>query len=1067
MESLIYANYHRHSNYSIVVAGGDSVVKNEEYAIRAIELGHTVISGVEHGFQGRHIEGYELAKQYGLKFVFGSEAYWVKNRFEKDRTNNHIIILAKNERGRKAINRALSEAWLTGYYYVPRLDLDIIFNLPKNDVWITSACIGGWKYDDSEDIWKTFHEKFGNNFFLELQYHNTDRQKKLNERILNLSRRTGIKTIFGCDSHYIYPEQEKDRDMYLESKNIFYEDERGWYMDYPSGRIAYERFRQQDILSHGEIIECIANTNIIESVEEYHSPVYTKEIKMPTIYPNKNEEEKNNIYKSLVWNGWEEEKKKINPSLWKTYEKEIQKEIDVATKINHADYFILDYEIVRQAKERGGIITSTGRGSAVSWITCKLLGLTKIDRIASPVKLYPERFLTEERIKQTGSLADIDLNLANPEIFLETQKELLGNENSYTMIAWGTMKTKEAWKMYARANHVSFEIANAVSEQLDNYENDLRRADDDEKENILVENYIYKQYLEMFLQSKKYLGIYSNIRPHPCASLVAPFNIIDEAGIVAIKSINKNVNVCTIVDGSWAEKYGMLKNDLLKVSVVELYSNVYKRIGFKDTHDAKEIWEIFKNDSGMQEIYAKEIVMGVNQVEQIGTRKRVSQYAPKNISELSSFVAAIRPGFSSMYSIYESREPFSYGIPSFDDIIKTEEMPHSFVLYQEQSMAALAYAGIPIHKTYDIVKSIAKKRYDDVLKYKKIFLDGFSKKIVEKEGANLEIAESVSERVWKILEDSARYSFNSSHSLCVATDSLYVAWLKSHHPLYFYEQFLKILEKGGEKKRLALTKNEAEKNFGITFPKFEFGQDNRNIIANPENNSITMSLKTIKGFGDALAEDMINLYKMFEGNEFLDLLILAEEINVFSKKWESLIKIGYFNKFGKRKKLLIFYNEFKSGKNRYNSKLKEKTKNIRKDALQKIWEEIPNNDLAIREIIWDETEILGEPITTFPLDGRWAVVLTLDDKWSPKLKLYFLKTGKIGETKVSKKEYKEKPISEGDFIFCSSFEKKPRWKKLDDGSFEPIPNTEEWWVKNYKKGTEKQLEKEINDGKYS
>ena len=303
MESLIYANYHRHSNYSIVVAGGDSVVKNEEYAIRAIELGHTVISGVEHGFQGRHIEGYELAKQYGLKFVFGSEAYWVKNRFEKDRTNNHIIILAKNERGRKAINRALSEAWLTGYYYVPRLDLDIIFNLPKNDVWITSACIGGWKYDDSEDIWKTFHEKFGNNFFLELQYHNTDRQKKLNERILNLSRRTGIKTIFGCDSHYIYPEQEKDRDMYLESKNIFYEDERGWYMDYPSGRIAYERFRQQDILSHGEIIECIANTNIIESVEEYHSPVYTKEIKMPTIYPNKNEEEKNNNYKSLVRSG--------------------------------------------------------------------------------------------------------------------------------------------------------------------------------------------------------------------------------------------------------------------------------------------------------------------------------------------------------------------------------------------------------------------------------------------------------------------------------------------------------------------------------------------------------------------------------------------------------------------------------------------------------------------------------------------------------------------------------------------------------------------------------------------
>ena len=134
---MIYQNYHRHSNYSIVVAGGDSVVKNDEYAIRASELGHGIISGVEHGFQGRHIEGFELAKKYGLKYVFGSEAYWVKNKEDKDRTNNHIILLAKNETGRKALNVALADAFVSGYYYVPRLDLNSIFSLPKNDIRVT------------------------------------------------------------------------------------------------------------------------------------------------------------------------------------------------------------------------------------------------------------------------------------------------------------------------------------------------------------------------------------------------------------------------------------------------------------------------------------------------------------------------------------------------------------------------------------------------------------------------------------------------------------------------------------------------------------------------------------------------------------------------------------------------------------------------------------------------------------------------------------------------------------------------------------------------------------------
>ena len=113
---MIFQNYHRHSSYSNVLVP-DCVVNNESYAKRASELGHGIISGVEHGWAGRYIEGYDLSKRYNLKFLFGLEAYFVKNRLEKDRTNAHIILLAKNENGRKAINNIVSEANISGYYY--------------------------------------------------------------------------------------------------------------------------------------------------------------------------------------------------------------------------------------------------------------------------------------------------------------------------------------------------------------------------------------------------------------------------------------------------------------------------------------------------------------------------------------------------------------------------------------------------------------------------------------------------------------------------------------------------------------------------------------------------------------------------------------------------------------------------------------------------------------------------------------------------------------------------------------------------------------------------------------
>lgn len=227
ISNLIFQNYHRHSEYTNTKIS-DSTVTNQQYADRALELGHGIISTCEHGYQGRYIEGRRIAQETGLKFVFGAEAYWVKDRLEKDRTNCHIYIGAKNENGRRAINDALSEANITGFYGQARLDIPLILGLPKDDVIVTSACIAGWRYDDADSIWEEIAKHFGKNFFFEVQYHNTPSQIELNKRILTLRDKLEVPIIMGCDSHFIYEDQAQERVDFLYSKGLEYPEESGW-----------------------------------------------------------------------------------------------------------------------------------------------------------------------------------------------------------------------------------------------------------------------------------------------------------------------------------------------------------------------------------------------------------------------------------------------------------------------------------------------------------------------------------------------------------------------------------------------------------------------------------------------------------------------------------------------------------------------------------------------------------------------------------------------------------------------------------------------------------------------
>ena len=414
-------NYHKHGSFSnLNTSFKDSAMSYEDYAKRAVELGQEVLSSVEHGWQGNYLRCYQTAQKYNLKFVYGTEAYWVRDRHEDDRTNAHIIILAKTMEGIYQINEMLSTANEDGYYFVPRVDHELLQTLNPNDVFITTACVAFWGKLDKEtrelrwhyggednnpaEMLKLFDRLaglFGDSLALEVQCHNTPWQKQINAICLSLSRKYNLPLIVGLDSHYVYERQKEERRWLREESGVKmhdedYEFDEAVYEDYPDEQTVIERLRVQGVLNEDEIRRAIDMTDTICLFDDIE---FDTSRKLPNPYPDKTQEERNQMYLDLIHDAWLEYRETVPKERWDEYEESFYKdEADIVVNTNMSDYFLLDHEIVKCGVAKGGMITPSGRGSSGSWFTNSLLGMSTLDRFDLPVTLYPARFCTADRL---------------------------------------------------------------------------------------------------------------------------------------------------------------------------------------------------------------------------------------------------------------------------------------------------------------------------------------------------------------------------------------------------------------------------------------------------------------------------------------------------------------------------------------------------------------------------------------------------------------------------------------------------------------------------------------------
>ena len=1449
-----YQNYHKHTSFSHRY-NKDSPLTYMDYFKEYKKLADneipTAYSTVEHSWQSPYFRVYDELEKFNkknaeenpnykpIKFVFGTEAYWVKDRFEKDSSNCHIVLLAKNDNGRKKINRAIYESFKSGYYYKNRMDLDILLSLPKDDVFVTSACIAFWnKYDDIDDIVLKLNEHF-TDFYLEVQYHNTPKQKELNRHILELSKRYNIPIIFGTDSHVIVEEQMADRDDLLRSNKINYEDEDGWYMDLPTIDMVYKRFEEQGVLTKEEVDIAIENTNKILDFEDI---TLDRSLKVPIAkqYRGLSQEERNEVFENILRKEWEEQYEDINKDKFDQYISEIKHDIAEIEGCNMADYFIDSYEIMKRGQsEYGGILTPSGRGSAVSMFLNKLLRLTKVDKINSPVLMYSERFLTKERVIDSHTPPDIDNNVSDREPFIQAQRDIIGEEGTFDLLALGTLKYKSAFKMYARAYNIDPQLANEVTKQIDKYENAMKHADDEEKEYIDIFNYVDEEkYGYLIKGCQQYMGIVDNLKAHPCFTKGAlvmtnvgykniedievgdyvltidnhfhkviqlmkhktndiysldiqgsiPFEVtsnhpfltskrkysnycpknedrrtllpykwkevkdlekgdligvainqnsiipnldfvdatnknfwwclgryfgdgwrthtirrsgrgkgqkikdviiccnknnneteeiishldwcdyrvskekttnriylkckglyewldqfgdyadkkhfnniiydlpkeylenlligylsadghyekdknvytlttvskelaygfatcvhkvyntpcnfvlvdtngisnilgrivnikpkykvsfkkyskkqdnaffkdgymwykfnkkeklskedyvynfevednhtytvynyivhncgclcldgdaIEEVGVIMVKSESQGENAketfVAVIESGTIDSFGYLKQDYLIVDSIGLTYDIYKEIGIEPL-SVNELLSKIENDDKVWDIYKNGYTMCINQCEQTKSTEKVMRFKPKNISELTQFVAGIRPSFQSMYKIFENREHFDYGIKAFDDLIQDEYCSSSFILYQEHLMKVLGFAGFPMSETYTIIKAISKKKHYVIKDAKEKFIPNFAKAILEtKETTDENKALEMSNKVWQVIEDSAQYGFNSAHAFSMAIDSVTLAYLKAYYPLEFYKVTLQRYTDKGNKDKVALIKKEMIKQ-GIKLNSIKFGDDNRQFSIDKENNAINQTMKSIKNMQKVAPNILYEIgRKNYDDLFFIFKELLSSELN--KKSIDIIIKLNYFREYGDINYILnqwqvyndavLIINRLRECKQLKKSECEtfgldiNVIKKYCKKETEKVFKEIDNDEL-IKYVLQNYESIINfvsqkysyEPISKIKkmsyeigLSGYTEDIdQTIEDNiyivsdieknqyGTPFLSLYHVCDGDTLYIKTNKRNFEEHSCENGDIIKCAF---KTQMKKIKDENDNWIESGEE------------------------
>lgn len=1046
-----YTVFHLHSDMSNGVTNIDSVTKFQEYINRAAELGMTALAFSEHGSVFGWYEKKECIEKAGMKYIHAAEFY-VTEKIDTDesgnpiklRDNMHCVLIARNFEGVKEINRLATKSFDRKdghYYYAPRIELEDLLNTSDN-VIVSSACLGGILNRGTENAknrFLSFMIKNKHRCFLEVQHHDVFDQKIYNKELVMLHIKHDIPLIAGTDTHSLNEDHAKGRKILQLSKNIHFGEEDGWDLTFKSYDELCEAYRHQGVLSEDIYLEAIENTNKMAGMVE----VFTmdKSTKYPHIYDNSERTFKDKINEAY----------RNHPYLHKRYPqkevvKQIREEFEVYKKTGSIDFMLLE-TYVREWERANGIQSGYGRGSVSGSLIAYALGITQMDSKKFNLNFF--RFMNPDRVTN----ADIDTDYCSADrekikYFLLHDKMNLPNIKTSEIITFNTIATKGAIKDVCRALNISLdeaqEISNAVG--LDGTIDDAWK----------------KKYPEVFEYVDIVSGTIVSIGSHPSGVLVSDKEIEADVGLCSLSTSDYPVSM---LDMHSLDTLFYVKLDILGLDNIGVINECCKLVGIDrltpDNVDLEDenVWRSIRDDTTM--IFQWESDSAAAYLKKFMSDDVVAK--AKNNSKDFSYIkwfsfgnGLLRPACASYRDEVADGVFYDNGFKELNDFLAPEA---GRVCMQETIMQFLVkFCGYSNAESDNVRRGIAKKKGTEQL------LPEIERRFIEYSSTHYDITKERCQEVIKpflqIILDASSYGFSWNHSDAYSCIGYVSGYLRYYYPLEFLTAAFNTFT-GKEEKIVSITEYANKIGIKILPPKFRYSRSGYQM--DKRTNSIYKGLESIKFMNAEVSEGLYSL-KDKKFNSFFDLL------DVFpgnSRQLEILIKLGYFEEFGKTLKLIKLselYSTYHGKKLLKKDKLNLPLDLVQKYAISETAKQykfdiesmdnllndfaamIPDTDIPLRTRLEAESEYLGYLSYSDKTAKDTGYVVDVNTKYSPKITIYRFDSSETITYKLQKAAYQKNPFDKGTVLkFYSEMRNK---SKLVDGQWIKSDDKEPW-ITNY------------------
>ncbi len=801
----VFAHLHLHSQYSVLQATPNIkllVQKAVDENMPAVTLtDHSNMFGafkfVEAVLSHPINKNLKEGEQMKLKPILGCELNVCKNHQGKSLQDNgaQIPFLAKNKNGYHNLSKLSSLAFVDGFYYVPRVDKDLIAEYKEDLIALTGSLYGaipnlilnvGEKQAEEEFIW--WHKMFGDDFYVEINRHNLEEENHVNKVLIQLAEKYGVKIIASNNVYYLEKEDANAHDILLcvkdgEQQSTTIGKGRGFRFGFPNEEYYFKSSSEMQSL-FSELPEAIDNIEgLIAKIEPYS---LKREVLLPafdipeSFTENLTKEEKKdgeNVYlKHLTYKGAKLRYEEITQEI----EDRIELELKTIAKSGYPGYFLIVQDFVAQARKMN-VSVGPGRGSAAGSIVAYCTRITNID----PLKydLLFERFLNPERV----SLPDIDIDFDDEGRgrVIDWVVNKYGRERVAQIITYGTMAARSAIRDTARVLDLPLYEADRVAKLVPDLTKlkKLFETPIEELKKSLQGDQIsnFKQLKELsegddliaetINQARKLEGSVRNVGTHACGVIITPEPLID---LIPIANAKDSDLLVTQFDNEVVEKAGLLKMDFLGLKNLTIIKDCIKIL--KALHDIDlDIDTIPLDDEKTFEVFQRADTKGIFQFSSDGMRAHLRHLKPDKFDDLIAMNALFRPGPMEYIPNYIKRkhgkEEIEYDLPEMKEILSAT---YGITVYQEQVMLLSQKLANFTKGEADLLRKGMGKKIKSILDdLKPKFFDG-----CEVNGFDIKIVE----KIWTDWEAFASYAFNKSHSTCYALIAYQTAYLKAHYP---------------------------------------------------------------------------------------------------------------------------------------------------------------------------------------------------------------------------------------------------------------------------------------------